>query len=297
MADVRYVGRFAPSPTGPLHLGSLTTALASYLDAKQHRGRWLLRIEDIDPPREAPGAADAILGTLETLELHWDALCYQSNARERHEACLAQLLDRGLAFRCTCSRADIRDHGHKSALGYRYPGTCRRRNLADPTAAVRVRVEPATRISFEDRLQGRQHADLGSLSGDYVVWRRDRMPAYHLAGVADDAAQGVTDVVRGIDLMTATMVHAHLQDRLGLERPRYAHLPVVVDATGQKLSKQTGAPPITADTPQLARTLLAYLGIALPDELERAPYHELWEWASDQWRPDTLRSVQAISQR
>lgn len=292
-----YVGRFAPSPTGPLHVGSLTTALASFLDAKRHGGKWLLRIEDIDPPREHPGAADSILRTLDAVGLHWDALFYQSQSRERYEQGLEVLVDGGRAYRCSCSRSRLRQSGRKGPLGYRYPGTCRDRAVsAETPAAVRVRVEPGV-VAHVDRLQGTQRCDLAALSGDYVVWRRDRLPAYHLAAVLDDAAQGITDVVRGIDLLPATSVHLHLQSLLGLDPLRYAHVPVIVNARGQKLSKQTGALAVDPESPELARTLLGYLGIELPGELTGAPYAELWRWAATQWPLEASSGITKIIQR
>ena len=194
-----YVGRFAPSPTGPLHLGSLLTAVASYLHARQTRGEWLVRIEDIDPPREVPGAAAAILRTLEAFELEWDRpVLYQSSRLDAYRAIAEQLLASGSAFRCRCSRSEIRAGNDTPSA--RYPGTCRTRQVPPGDAAIRVRVDPGL-VAVDDGLQGNTEVDLSASSGDYVIVRRDGLPAYHLAVVVDDAEQGVTTVVRGVDLL------------------------------------------------------------------------------------------------
>ena len=204
-----YVGRFAPSPTGPLHVGSLATAVASYLHARQSRGEWLVRIEDIDPPREVPGAADEILRTLEAFELEWDrTVLYQSARLEAYAAAANQLLADGRAFRCRCSRSEIR--AANDGESGRYPGTCRDLRVPRGDAAVRVRVD-AGLVIFDDGLQGTIETDLLATLGDYVVVRRDGLPAYHLAVVLDDAEQGVTTIVRGIDLLDSTAAHVHLQ--------------------------------------------------------------------------------------
>jgi glutamyl-Q tRNA(Asp) synthetase len=289
---VGYVGRFAPSPTGPLHLGSLVAAVASYLHAKQAQGEWLVRIEDIDPPREAPGAADSILRTLEAFELHWDrSALFQSRRRSEHEAAVAGLLETGRAFRCSCSRSSLRETADGPAR--RYPGTCRRKTRHDHATAVRVRVDPGPE-RFVDGLQGEIAADLAATVGDYVVWRRDDLPAYHLAVVLDDAAQGVTTVVRGVDLLDSTAVHLHLQRTLGLRAPRYVHLPVVENAAGQKLSKQTGAAPVAAEAAStVARQVLRLLGLSVPSELTGAPPGALWRWAAERWDMTRLQGRRA----
>jgi glutamyl-Q tRNA(Asp) synthetase len=282
-----YVGRFAPSPTGPLHLGSLLTAVASYLHARQAGGEWLLRIEDIDPPREVPGAADAILRTLEAFELEWDrSVCYQSSRLSAYQAVAEQLLREGVAFRCRCSRSELRA-GHEGLPG-RYPGTCRERRVPAGDAAIRVRVDPGV-VLVEDGLQGRTEVDLSAASGDYVIVRRDGLPAYHLAAVLDDAEQGVTTVVRGVDLLEATVAHLHLQAVLGLTPPRYFHLPLVVNEQRQKLSKQTGAKPVDPGDRRVAARVLEMLGLAVPNELVRERPSALWRWALTRWRIDPLR--------
>lgn len=288
-----YVGRFAPSPTGPLHLGSLVAAVASYLHAKQASGEWLVRIEDIDPPREAPGAADSILRTLEAFELYWDrSALFQSQRRGEHEAVVARLLETDRAFRCSCSRSALRETADGPSR--RYPGTCRSKTRHEGATAVRMRVVDPSPERFVDGLQGEIAADLAATVGDYVVWRRDDLPAYHLAVVLDDAAQGVTTVVRGIDLLDSTAVHLHLQRTLGLPAPRYVHLPIVENAAGQKLSKQTGAAPVATEAPgAVACHVLQLLGLNVPSELAGAAPGALWRWAAERWDMTRLHGRRA----
>lgn len=287
-----YVGRFAPSPTGPLHLGSLATAVASYVHARRARGQWLVRIEDIDPPREVPGAADEILRTLEAFELEWDgAVVYQSTRLAVYRDVAQSLLVAGLAFHCRCTRSRIRA-GNEGQSG-RYPGTCRERQIPAGDAAVRLRVEPGV-VTLVDELQGLTETDLAATTGDYVIVRRDELPAYHLAVVVDDAAQGVTHVVRGVDLLESTPVHCHLQRALELPAPQYCHLPVVVNAIGQKLSKQTGARAVTAHEPHVAAAVLRLLGLTVPTELATERPRVLWQWAIERWDLAALRGARAI---
>jgi glutamyl-Q tRNA(Asp) synthetase len=290
---VSYVGRFAPSPTGPLHLGSLATAVASYLHARQAGGQWLVRIEDIDPPREVPGATDDILRTLEAFGLHWDGDVLRQSARlAAYREVAERLLASGKAFRCECSRAAVR--AANDATSARYPGTCRDKGLDGHDTAVRVLVPDPTDIGFVDGLQGAQSVRLDVTTGDYIVLRRDGLPAYHLAVVLDDAAQGVTTIVRGVDLLDSTAAHIHLQRTLGLPTPAYWHLPVLVNGEGQKLSKQTGAAPISADYPGTAARLLGLLGLRVPQEMWREPAPTLWQWALQYWRIDALHGRQVI---
>lgn len=230
-----YIGRFAPSPTGPLHFGSLLAAVISFLDARQYQGRWLVRIEDLDPPREEPGAADAILRSLEAHGLVWDgSVRYQSDRADAFEAALDRLADQGLVFWCRCSRKQLAGHAV-------YPGTCREYRHPRPDSAIRFRV-PDRVDHFEDLLQGPQHAHLARDFGDVVVKRRDGPYAYQLAVTVDDLDQGVTDVIRGIDLIQSTYWQRALFQALGEEPPRYGHFPVVIGPNGQKLSKQNRAP-------------------------------------------------------
>jgi glutamyl-Q tRNA(Asp) synthetase len=276
-----------------LHIGSLTTAVASFLHARQHAGEWFVRIENIDPPREMPGAADAILRTLESFELGWDRPIQYQNERLAVFRQTAESLARaGLAFRCSCTRRDLRSGNKTGSL--RYPGTCRTRRNRDRATAVRVRVEPGQQ-AFTDELQGIQTLDLSAAVGDYVILRRDGLPAYHLAVALDDADQGVTNVVRGIDLLEPTFAHRHLQSTLGLPSPEYCHLPVIVNAAGQKLSKQTHARPVDElDKGAVAARVLTYLGAAPPHELVGAAPGELWQWAVEHWTPAALRGRTAL---
>ena len=285
-----YRGRFAPSPTGPLHLGSLVAAVGSYLEAKCHQGLWLLRMEDLDTPREQPGAAAAILRTLEACGMGWDGeVLYQSRRKDAYRAALARLQAQGLTYACGCSRKEIAD----SALGPDgtpiYPGTCRNGLAPGKTArATRVRVGDSA-IEFEDAVQGTIRQDLAAAVGDFVLLRADGMYAYQLAVVVDDAEQGISDVVRGADLLDSTPRQIYLQRLLGLPTPRYLHLPAAVNAAGEKLSKQTLAPPVDArdPVPALARAL-EFLGQAPPPHLRQATLAEIWDWARLNWKAERI---------
>jgi glutamyl-Q tRNA(Asp) synthetase len=282
-----YVGRFAPSPTGPLHFGSLLAAAASYLQARQGGGDWLVRIEDIDPPRQQPGAIERILEALERYGFEWDGpVIYQSDSRSAHEAALARLLEAGHAYPCGCSRSDLAE-APRGPLGIIYPGTCRAGCTASETA-IRIRTNDSA-VSFVDGLQGLQQQRLESESGDFVIWRRDGLVAYHLAVVVDDYEQGVTEIVRGIDLMDSTCRQVWLQQLLGYPTPDYLHIPVAAHADGQKLSKLTGAKAVPVRRPE--RTLvqaLSALGQQPPPGLYEAPLQEIWSWAMENWHIEAL---------
>lgn len=289
-----YVGRFAPSPTGPLHFGSLLAAVASYLEARRHGGQWLLRIEDIDPPREQDGADEEILRILEAYQFEWDGpVIYQSRTEPAHRDAIRQLQDEGLAYRCGCSRKDLAN-APRGPLGPIYPGTCREGSSAEEFAIrVRTHDEP---IVIDDRLQGHYQQRLESESGDFIIERRDKLVAYQLAVVIDDVLQGVTDVVRGIDLLDSTPRQVHLQQILGLSTPSYAHIPVVEHDDGSKLSKLTGAPPIRAAeaSETLCRALDA-LGQRPPSALETAPLAEIWQWSQENWSMSRLEGRRNIA--
>jgi glutamyl-Q tRNA(Asp) synthetase len=280
-----YCGRYAPSPTGPLHFGSLIAAVGSYLEAKSRGGEWLLRMEDLDAPREQPGAAEAILRTLEACGIRWDGEpMYQSRRGEAYRAALARLEAPGPVYACGCSRREIADSGLGPDGALIYPGTCRH-GLAPGKAAgaKRVRVDESV-IEFEDAVQGNMRQNLAAEVGDFVLLRADGLYAYQLAVVVDDAEQGITDVVRGADLLASTPRQIYLQRLLGLATPRYLHLPVAVNAAGEKLSKQTRAAPVNArdPVPALAQ-IMEFLGQAPPPELRRAPLAEFWHWALAHW--------------
>ena len=254
---MNYVGRFAPSPSGPLHAGSLATALASWLDARAQRGRWLLRIEDVDTPRTVPGAADVIMGQLQALGLVWDGeIVWQSQRNDAYQAAFDALAAQGLIYGCGCTRREIADSALRGqtapgADGERpYPGTCRHGLPAGREArAWRLRV-PEGLERFEDRWLGAQEQDVAQAVGDFALRRADGLWAYQLAVVVDDAAQGVTDVVRGADLLSSTARQRVLGRLLGLPPLRYLHVPLILDpASGLKLSKQNGAPAIDTRAP------------------------------------------------
>jgi glutamyl-Q tRNA(Asp) synthetase len=280
-----YRGRFAPSPTGGLHFGSLVAAVGSYLEAKRRGGEWLVRIEDLDTPREQPGAAAAILRTLDACGMGWDGEpMYQSRRSEAYGAALARLEAQGLIYACGCSRREIADSGLGLDGALIYPGTCRMGLAQGKTPrAMRVRVDD-TPIEFMDALQGPIRQVLAAEVGDFVLRRADGPYAYQLAVVVDDGDQEITDVVRGADLLYSTPRQIYLQRLLGLPAPRYLHLPAAVNAVGEKLSKQTLAPPVDARDPVPALTqVMEFLGQAPPPPLGRASLAEFWRWALAHW--------------
>lgn len=283
----RYRGRFAPSPSGPLHFGSLIAAVGSYLDARCCSGQWLLRMEDLDPPRELPGAADAILRTLDAFGLHWDeTVMYQSTRRQAYQAALEQLLQDRLAFPCACSRREA---------GPVYPGTCRDgiRAGRDPRS-IRLRIAE-TALSFNDRLHGDITQSLHSLTGDFVIRRADGLFAYHLACVVDDAAQGITDIVRGADLLDATSNQIWLQYNLNQPMPRYLHLPLAVNAQGEKLSKKTRAPALDpAHATKHLVAALVFLGQQTEPSMLEARPEEILAHAARRWDPTGIPATKKI---
>ena len=270
-------GRFAPSPTGPLHFGSLVAALGSLLDARRRGGRWLVRIEDLDTPRNAAGASNSILRDLERFAMHWDAeVVHQSGRADLYAQALATLASRGWTFECGCSRRDLVD-------GI-YPGTCRDGLPCGRSArSVRLRV-PTGSVEFHDGIQGFAAQRVESEVGDFVVLRADGIVAYHLAVVVDDAEQRVSEVVRGCDLLDSTPRQILIQRALGLPTPEYAHLPVAVNADRNKLSKQSHARPVAAEPPGVVLVdALEFLGQRPPRELVRAPAREVVAWGIEHW--------------
>lgn len=270
------VGRFAPSPTGDLHFGSLLAAVASFLQARSRGGKWLLRVDDVDPPREVPGSADRIIGDLQRFGMHPDgAVLYQSRRTHAYETARDTLLENGLAFWCGCSRSELPRSGV-------YPGTCRAglpQGKAPRAVRLRVAREP---VLFEDAIQGAVQENLQDSVGDFVIWRADGLPAYQLAVVVDDAFQGVSEVVRGADLLDSTGRQVYLQGCLGLPPPTYAHHPVATGEDGRKLSKRFRADPVAALAPaQALRAALKFLGHDCPGGL---CLEATWDWALANWK-------------
>ena len=279
-----YRGRFAPSPTGPLHFGSLIAAVGSYVQAKSQGGEWLVRMEDLDPPREVPGAADNILRTLEAYQLNWDGkVLYQSQRHDTYEEALSLLSENGHTFPCSCTRKSIATANSNTRLDI-YPGTCRN-GLAPGAKArsTRVKVAPET-VNFLDGIQGAQVIQLDSAVGDFVVKRADGLFAYHLAVVVDDAFQEISEIVRGTDLLDSTPHHLYLQKLLNYQSPGYAHLPVAVNAQGEKLSKQTHAHAVDPAQPgQMLEKALTFLGHSPEPDVINAEPETLLNWAIDNW--------------
>jgi glutamyl-Q tRNA(Asp) synthetase len=276
-----YVGRFAPSPTGDLHLGSLYTAAASFLDARANGGSWLVRVEDLDGPRVVPGSADGILRTLSRFGFEWDGgVVSQSGRGDLYEAALDILRAHGLSFQCSCSRLQLAEDA-------RYPGHCRKGPLKPGTpCATRVRVDQAV-IQFTDRIQGTFRQDVAAAVGDMLVRRRDQLFAYVLAVVVDDAAQGVTHVVRGADLLDNTPRQIHLQQLLGLKTPDYAHVPLLMEPDGKKLAKSSRSVQLDSSMPlPLIVKIFDLLNLSPPPELGLATIPEAWGWATAKWNID-----------
>jgi len=292
-----YVGRFAPSPTGPLHFGSLVAAVASFLDARAVGGRWLVRMEDLDQPRSEPGAADTILRQLEAYGLHWDgAVIYQSQRDDAYAAALDALKARGAVYPCACTRSQLTQAPHNHEGETIYPGTCRNGLPAGAIArSWRVRV-PDVSTHFHDRIHGDLQQNLAHDVGDFIVKRADGLFAYQLAVVVDDAFQGITHVVRGADLLWNTPRQIYLQGLLALPTPVYAHVPLITNAAGQKLSKQTLAPalPETGRGAVLAQAL-AVLGHSPPADLAGAKPAELLAWAGAHWQIENVPLRPAIA--
>lgn len=292
-----YCGRFAPSPTGPLHFGSLAAAVGSYLDARARSGRWLLRIEDVDTPRTVPGAAENILATLAGFGFEWDgSVVWQSQRTDLYRELLDRLVREGKVYPCACSRKEIADSATAASIdgGRVYPGTCR--NGLPPmrgARAWRLRVPDAV-TGCDDRIQGRIEQHLAREVGDFVLRRADGLFAYQLAVVADDEAAGVTDVVRGADLIDSTPRQIWLQQCLGFAVPRYAHLPVATNVAGEKLSKQTLAPAVSVcdGVPALVRAM-RFLGQVVPAGIECLSVPEFWQWAFAEWRIERVPKQRA----
>ena len=285
---MHYVGRFAPSPTGPLHFGSLVAGLASWLDAKRASGRWLLRMEDLDRPRVMPGADGEILRQLENLGLGWDGpVVYQSARLAHYDDALHRLAAH--CYLCACSRKELEDSALAIDGSRIYPGTCRNGIAPGKSArALRLRADDQP-VCFSDRVQGDIAQSVEAEVGDFVLRRADGLHAYQLAVVVDDAAQGVTDVVRGADLLDSTPRQIFLQRLLGADTPRYLHVPVATNAAGEKLSKQTAAAAVgPADIPGALR----FLGLELPSGMTPG---EGLAWATEHWDPARVPRTRALA--
>ncbi len=279
LLDRPYIGRFAPSPSGPLHFGSLLAAVASYCDARAHQGQWLVRMEDIDQPRCVAGADRLILETLSRFGFQQDGpVIYQSHEQRQqaYQRALQTLQQENLLFYCTCSRKQLRPCPV-------YPGTCRSRRTPPAAQDYSIRLQvPDETVGLTDRIQGPYRQNLARDCGDFIVFRKNRLFAYQLAVVVDDADQGITDVVRGIDILDSTPRQIYLQKTLGLPVPRYAHIPVVVDHHGAKLSKQTFAREISHEDPRrMIRLALLALGQSQPPR--NLSLEQLWSWAIRHW--------------
>lgn len=304
MTRPNYIGRFAPSPTGPLHAGSLIAAAASYLRARQHGGQWLVRIEDIDPPREIEGAADDILRTLEHFGFEWDQkIIYQSHHTELYRHALDTLKTQHHAYPCVCSRRELRQHlAESGGTEGVYPGICR------PDAAQESSVERSSNTvnwrantgtgttEFIDLLQGTQRVKWQVDQGDFVIWRKDDLPSYQLAVTVDDHDQRISEVVRGKDLLQETAGQNLLRAWLGFAQITTLHIPLMINSTGQKLSKQTGAAALDkSKAPQQLCTALSALGLNPDAALNTATPHEIWRWAIANWDLSLLNNIDKIA--
>jgi glutamyl-Q tRNA(Asp) synthetase len=279
-------GRFAPSPTGPLHFGSLVAAVASYCDAKSRGGQWLLRLEDVDTTRRVDGASEQIIQTLQRYGFMWDGeIIYQSQRTDLYQQALDLLRDQDLAYPCTCSRKEIADSSTLQGIeGAIYPGTCLQHPVKPGVPAAWRLKTSATVIGFDDLIQGHLQHNMAKDIGDFVVKRADGLFSYQLAVVVDDALQGVTHVVRGADLLNSTTRQIYLQQLLGYTTPVYAHIPLVMNAEGQKLSKQTLAAELPSDN--IMDVMIAAFRFLpyLPTPPSLASVHDLWQWAINHWQ-------------
>ncbi len=294
---MQYTGRFAPSPTGPLHFGSLIAAVASYCDARSKDGKWLVRMEDLDQPREMPGAASLILSALQAYGFEWDGeIMYQSQRAEAYEHALERLKRQNIIYPCTCSRKEIADSAITNGIeGAIYPGTCLKHALKGNTHAAYRAMVLDENITFSDAIQGKITQNLARDIGDFVVKRADGSFAYQLAVVVDDAEQGVTHVVRGADLLDSTPRQIYLQHLLGFPTPHYAHVPVAVNTAGEKLSKQTLAQAIRPEAAsRLVFEALDFLGQEPPTEIKNATLDEVWRWALSYWQLEKVPKVRKI---
>ncbi|MBO67202.1 MAG: tRNA glutamyl-Q(34) synthetase GluQRS [Acidiferrobacteraceae bacterium] len=287
-----YRGRFAPTPTGPLHFGSLVTAVASYADALYHKGEWILRFDDIDESRKISESVDTILRTLEVFGFEWAAKpTFQTERKELYHSILSGLLQDDLAYYCGCSRKEVKDAGRRTELGIIYPGTCRNGLPSGSVGrSIRMRVNHKS-TQFVDRFAGPIKQNLGKEVGDFVVGRADGYTAYQLAVVVDDSVENITHIIRGADLLTSTPRQLYLQIQLGLDVPSYGHIPLVVDSRGTKLSKSTGASAVSTDYPlNLLLAAWKFLGQSPPDR-PLADVSEFWSEATNIWSAKRITTI------
>jgi glutamyl-Q tRNA(Asp) synthetase len=285
-----YRGRFSPSPTGPLHLGSLYTAVASFLEARSQQGQWLLRIEDLDTPRNQKGAVNHILKTLDTFGLHWDErVVYQSQQPSYYQAAIEILRKQQRLYPSTSSRKHLKSYTI-------YPQFCRHKPFKNPCkGALRLKTIPQ-KILFHDQLQGNILHEISTDHGDFIIQRNDKIIAYQLAVSVDDQRQGITHIVRGIDLLHCTAKQIYLQKLLNFSQPEYTHLPIIMNKLGQKLSKQTFAKSVSETPPQkMLYHILTLLQQAPPLELKNAPVTELLSWAMTHWSSHLLKNIKSFS--
>lgn len=295
IVQTEVIGRFAPTPSGPLHFGSLITAVASYCHSKSQDGQWLVRIEDVDTPRVVKGATSQILSALETYGFEWDGdLLYQSNRFEYYQSRLDELLEAKVCYPCECSRRSLRESNVSSGLiGQIYPGFCRNKNLSSIQHSIRLNTEMAIISQFQDQVYGDIELNLNQQVGDFVLKRVDGIYAYHFAVVLDDNSQNINQVVRGADLLLSTCLHLYLQQILKLPAPRYLHLPLVKNSDGKKLSKQTGAKAIDINNPSATLiSALEFLNQPIQQDWRDLKPRDLLQQASKYWdhkliKPDT----------
>lgn len=284
--DAVIIGRFAPTPSGPLHFGSLVAALASYCHSKSHQGQWILRIEDVDTPRVVKGSDRQILQDLETFGFEWDgAVMYQSEQFDYYESRLSVLNQQGVCYACECSHKTLRQAGVKTgSMGQIYPGICRDKKLGAAEHSIRINTETVNSSGFTDQVFGPIEFNIHDRVGDFVLRRADGIYAYHLAVVVDDAQQGINQVVRGADLLDSTCLHIYLQRLLGLATPEYLHIPLIRNTRGEKLSKQAGATAVdSSQASSLLVSAMRFLGQSVEPELDQARPDEVINHAVKFW--------------
>ena len=289
MAIAQYIGRFAPSPTGPMHFGTLIAAVGSYLQAKTNQGQWLIRMEDVDTTRVVEDSDTQLLNSLEAFGFEWDSeVIYQTTRNVLYSDALERLNQQHLIYPCTCSRKHLASHVDYKKTGV-YPGTCREQSLPfQGEHALRLKVSN-TNIRFDDMIMGPQQENLATECGDFVIKRKEGLFAYQLAAVVDDASQGITEIVRGADLLDSTARQIYLQQLLGYKTPTYIHLPLALGDDGNKLSKQSESRAIDNNHPTLALVdALSHLGQQPPESLKNHPLDDIWTWAIQHWDIKTI---------